>query len=293
MLTITNLSKKYKKNDSYSLKDISFTLKEGEIVGLIGKNGAGKTTLMKIIAKTIRPSTGDVIFNNNSILNTSNSLRDFGFMIDGQFYDHLSAEGHLKYFISLNGKSEHLKNIKPVLELVDIWRNKDKNPKSFSFGMKQRLSLALCLVTEPKILIMDEPFVGLDPNGVNDLIQTLQEWVKSKNSTILISSHQLSELEAICDRYIFIEQGKIKDSFIKDSNTVKIIKLKNDFNPDTIKNQNYLKQILIHDSKNIEINVESDIFNSILSDIINSNEIVNIQDKTNSLAERFIGGNYE
>ncbi|HCT0419656.1 TPA: ATP-binding cassette domain-containing protein, partial [Staphylococcus pseudintermedius] len=125
--------------------------------------------------------------------------------------------------INLNGKPDHYKNIKPILELVDLWERRYENPKNFSFGMKQRLSLALCLVTNPKILILDEPFVGLDPNGVDKLIMTLKKWVLNQDTAIIISSHQLSELEEICNRFIFIENGKLKDDFTADDYNATII----------------------------------------------------------------------
>ncbi|EHP0467079.1 ABC transporter ATP-binding protein, partial [Staphylococcus pseudintermedius] len=230
MLEIKKLSKKFKKNHKYSLENVNFTIKKGEIVGLIGKNGAGKTTLMKLIAKAIKPTSGEVFFNKKNILNSPNSLKDIGFMIESSLFNHLNALDHLKYFINLNGKPDHYKNIKPILELVDLWERRYENPKNFSFGMKQRLSLALCLVTNPKILILDEPFVGLDPNGVDKLIMTLKKWVLNQDTAIIISSHQLSELEEICNRFIFIENGKLKDDFTADDYNATIIKLDRPFN---------------------------------------------------------------
>lgn len=96
-----------------------------------------------------------------------------------------------------------------------LWHVKNKKPSQFSFGMKQRLGLAMCLASEPSIVIMDEPFVGLDPNGVTTLVERLKTWAKEKNMAILRSSHQLSELETICDRYLYLEKGMLKKSFNK------------------------------------------------------------------------------
>ncbi|PTE89722.1 ABC transporter ATP-binding protein, partial [Staphylococcus equorum] len=223
MLEIKGLSKKFKNNEKYSLKNISFQVDQGEIVGLIGKNGAGKTTLMKLIAKAIRPTDGNILINQKSILKSPNSLNDFGFMIEGSLFNHLNAIEHLKFFISLNGKVDHRENIEYVLRLVDLWEKRHINPSNFSFGMKQRLSLAICLVTEPKILILDEPFVGLDPNGVEKLIETLKQWVQKKDTAIIISSHQLSELEEICNRFLFIDNGELKEDFVLDQKDTTII----------------------------------------------------------------------
>ncbi|RIO40342.1 ABC transporter ATP-binding protein, partial [Staphylococcus saprophyticus] len=229
MLEIKGLSKKFKNNEKYSLKNISFQVDQGEIVGLIGKNGAGKTTLMKLIAKAIRPTDGNILINQKSILKSPNSLNDFGFMIEGSLFNHLNAIEHLKFFISLNGKVDHRENIEYVLRLVDLWEKRHINPSNFSFGMKQRLSLAICLVTEPKILILDEPFVGLDPNGVEKLIETLKQWVQKKDTAIIISSHQLSELEEICNRFLFIDNGELKEDFVLDQKDTTIIELNKSF----------------------------------------------------------------
>ena len=186
MLRVEKLSKKFKNNDYYSLKDVSFEISQGEIVGLIGKNGAGKTTLMKLIAKAIRPTSGQVDLNDINIYKKHNSLKDFGFMIEGTLFNHLTAIEHLKYFIKLNGEKKHEANIEEILKFVGLWDKRNKNPRNYSFGMKQRLSLALCLITDPKILILDEPFVGLDPNGVANLIHTLKTWAEKKDSAIII-----------------------------------------------------------------------------------------------------------
>ncbi|EGQ2800031.1 ATP-binding cassette domain-containing protein, partial [Staphylococcus pseudintermedius] len=99
----------------------------------------------------------------------------------------------------------------------------NKKIKHFSFGMKQRLSLAMCLIIEPKLAIMDEPFVGLDPNGVQSLILSLKKWVKIKNTSLLISSHQLNELEAVCDRFVFLKEGQLHEIQLDEFQFLKII----------------------------------------------------------------------
>ncbi|MED4345325.1 MULTISPECIES: ABC transporter ATP-binding protein [Heyndrickxia] len=213
IIEATNISKKYKSNSFYSLKDINFAIEEGDIVGLIGKNGAGKSTLLKLMAKAQKPTTGTIKFKGKDISKSDNILDKFGIMIEPIFYPHLTVYENLMFFLEIHKKEQYVDNIKSILELVDLWHAKDRKPMDFSFGMKQRVSLALSLITEPDFMILDEPFVGLDPIGVKKLIGILQQWSTTKHTSMIISSHQLNELEDLCNRYIFIESGKLKTQF--------------------------------------------------------------------------------
>ncbi|WP_353422250.1 ABC transporter ATP-binding protein (plasmid) [Staphylococcus simulans] len=295
MIQVKNVSKKFKKNEIYSLKDINFSVDVGEIVGLIGKNGAGKTTLMKLIAKAIKPTDGDIFINDKSILKKNNSLKEVGFMIEGSIFNHLSAIEHLKFFIKLNGKKEDYNNIEEVLKLVDLWGKKDRNPNSFSFGMKQRLSLAICLVTQPKLLILDEPFVGLDPNGVDKLIQTLKKWVEKKDTAIIISSHQLSELEEICTRYLFIDNGLLKEDFDSQKENTTLIELDAEFNHKEIFREKYGNDIASTNNKQIiEVNNKNGILSDLLVDLTKEYKILSIKEKKDLIQQKFKGdNNYE
>ncbi|CUS25324.1 abc superfamily atp binding cassette transporter, abc protein [Paucilactobacillus oligofermentans DSM 15707 = LMG 22743] len=208
-----NISKKYKANSFYSLKDINFSIETGDIVGLIGKNGSGKSTLLKLMAKAQKPTTGTLKFKGIDISKNNNILDKFGIMIEPIFYPHLTVYENLMFFLEIHKKEKYVNNIKDILELVDLWNAKDRKPVDFSFGMKQRLSLALSLIAEPEFMILDEPFVGLDPLGVKKLIEILQQWSATKHTSMIISSHQLNELEDLCNRYIFIDSGRLKTQF--------------------------------------------------------------------------------
>lgn len=273
MLKVKNLSKQYKQNDFYSLKNVSFELEKGEVVGLIGNNGAGKTTLMKMIAKTMIPSSGTIEINDKNIRNSSNSLKNVNFMIEASFFNHISAYENIKFYLTINKQNASKQQIKDVMSLVNLWHVKNKKASQFSFGMKQRLGLALCLASEPDIVIMDEPFVGLDPNGVSTLINKLKNWAKEKQMSILISSHQLSELEAICDRYLYLESGELKKSFNKRAQNVTIIHLANMVEEDISKKyedtfvENNIVKTLLKDSD----------FSNLLSDLTKSNTIKSIE----------------
>lgn len=213
MLKIENLSKKFSGNDFYSLKEVSMEIEKGEIVGLIGKNGAGKSTLMKMMAKSLKPTSGMIRYNGVDINTRDNVLTNFGIMIDPVFYPEMTVIDNLKFYLNLHGKQELLPNIERTLKLVELWEARNRKPKGFSFGMKQRTALAIALVAEPDFLILDEPFVGLDPIGVEKLIGILKKWSSERQISMLISSHQLGELEALCNRYIYIDNGQLAAEF--------------------------------------------------------------------------------
>lgn len=230
MLTIHNLSKKFAGNDFYSLKNINLEINKGEIVGLIGKNGAGKSTLMKLIAKSLKPTEGEIYYNEVELSSKDCLLQDVGIMIDPVFYPEMTVEDNLKFYLRLHNKKELFTNIESTLRLVELWEVRKRKPKNFSFGMKQRTALAIALVAEPNFLILDEPFVGLDPIGVQKLIVILKEWASQRKISMLISSHQLSELESLCDRYVYIESGCLADEFSKPSGRDVLIELIDDEN---------------------------------------------------------------
>ena len=230
MLTIHNLSKKFAGNDFYSLRNVNLEINKGEIVGLIGKNGAGKSTLMKLIAKSLKPTEGEIYYNEVELSSKDCLLQDVGIMIDPVFYPEMTVEDNLKFYLRLHNKKELYKNIEPTLRLVELWEVRKRKPKNFSFGMKQRTALAIALVAEPNFLILDEPFVGLDPIGVQKLILILKEWASQRKISMLISSHQLSELESLCDRYVYIESGCLADEFSKPSGRDVFIELIDDEN---------------------------------------------------------------
>lgn len=230
MLTIHNLSKKFAGNDFYSLRNVNLEINKGEIVGLIGKNGAGKSTLMKLIAKSLKPTEGKIYYNEVELSSKDCLLQDVGIMIDPVFYPDMTVEDNLKFYLRLHNKKELFTNIESTLRLVELWEVRKRKPKNFSFGMKQRTALAIALVAEPNFLILDEPFVGLDPIGVQKLIVILKEWASQRKISMLISSHQLSELESLCDRYVYIESGCLADEFSKPSGRDVLIELIDDEN---------------------------------------------------------------
>lgn len=223
MLKIDDLYKRFKEANFNVIDGVSLTINRGEVVGLIGKNGAGKTTLMKMIAKTKRPTSGAIFLNCIDIFQHHNILKNVGIMINTVHFKHFSAKKNLTYYLKVNHKTQYLKNIDNILDLVGLSHTYGKKVKDFSFGMKQRLSLAMCLVDEPEIAIMDEPFVGLDPDGVNTLIHSLRTWASRKGTALLISSHQLNELAEVCDRFVLLKEGKLQNIDFNKEQLIKIV----------------------------------------------------------------------
>ncbi len=209
MIKVTALSKTYEKTGKHALDKASFSIEDGEIVGLIGPNGAGKSTLMKTMCKFLKPSLGTVSIDGKDVYQNNYALKDVGILLEPVFFPHLTAYENLEYYLKIHQKSEFIKDIMPHLEMVGLKNNAKQKPKDFSFGMKQRLGLAMALLGKPKVLILDEPFVGLDPNGIEDLINILKNRVKEENMSAIISSHQLYELSSLCKRTIVINSGKI------------------------------------------------------------------------------------
>ena len=290
MLTIHNLSKKFAGNDFYSLKNVNLEINKGEIVGLIGKNGAGKSTLMKLIAKSLKPTEGEIYYNEVELSSKDCLLQDVGIMIDPVFYPEMTVEDNLKFYLRLHNKKELYKNIEPTLRLVELWEVRKRKPKNFSFGMKQRTALAIALVAEPNFLILDEPFVGLDPIGVQKLILILKEWASQRKISMLISSHQLSELESLCDRYVYIESGCLADEFSKPSGRDVLIELIDDVNSSIL--ESYLSDTVYLEEQYLVLSSQSsrEELNKVLQFLGEKQVISSISMKENQLNERYFFG---
>ena len=290
MLKIENLSKKFPGNDFYSLSNVSLEIEKGEIVGLIGKNGAGKSTLMKMMAKSQKPTSGKISYNGTDINSNDNVLEDFGIMIEPVFYPEMSVIDNLKFYLKLHGKKELYPNIERTLKLVELWESRNRKPKGFSFGMKQRTALAIALVAEPDFLILDEPFVGLDPVGVQKLIDILKKWSSERQISMLISSHQLGELEALCNRYIYIEGGKLAESFIGKAQPSLVVHLNSKYHMCNLKDHISQGITLSDGLLDIPISVDKEALNDIFGVLASESLIESIEVKENHLKEVFMKG---
>lgn len=201
-----NLTKIYK--SKAALSGINFNLYEGDICALIGNNGAGKTTLMKIMAGIIFPSSGSFSLFGDTGSEILRQRKRIGFVLESNFFENYNAYQNLDYFKRIKGITDK-SIISKVLEIVDMEKNSKKKFKEYSTGMKQRLGLALALMSHPDVLILDEPTNGLDPEGINDIRKLLVDLNRNENITILVSSHILSELQSFATRFVFIDEGKL------------------------------------------------------------------------------------
>ncbi len=192
------------------VEDITFDMHEGEIIGLLGPNGSGKTTIMRMMVGLTKATKGDVYcFEKPLGLGKSAMLKEVGAMIETpEFYNYMSGWANLKQFARVCGKKVTRARMKELVEFVGLSKVIRKKVKTYSLGMRQRLGLAQALLNNPKVLILDEPVNGLDPQGVQDFRNKLKE-IAATGVSILISSHLLDEIEKVSDRIIVIEKGKI------------------------------------------------------------------------------------
>lgn len=206
ILSTNNLTKKYK--NIKALNDVNMELQQGEIYGLVGKNGAGKTTLLRLIAGQSYVTEGEItLFGTNTIGALNRQRKRIGSIIEvPSFYSYLSARQNLEYYRIQRGiPGKHC--IEEALQDVGLSEVGNKPFKSFSLGMKQRLGLALALMNQPELLLLDEPINGLDPFGIVEIRNLLLKLNREKNITILISSHILTELTNLVTYFGFINNG--------------------------------------------------------------------------------------
>lgn len=194
------------------LHNISFKIEKQEIFGLIGPSGAGKSTIIKLLTTVISPTSGEILINGTNAYKDLQSLRKIiGFSSQGaNFYDSLTAMENLEHFGRLYGvKAKDIKQRSEyLLKLVDLFSAKDKQASKLSGGMQRRLDLALALIHDPQIIVLDEPTAGLDP-VLRKQIWSLIKDVQKQGKTVLVSSHELGEIEYVCDEIAIIKDGKI------------------------------------------------------------------------------------
>mgnify|MGYP000050111949 CR=1 FL=1 len=219
LLDIRHLQKSYK--NCPVLKDVTFQCKKGRILGLIGKNGAGKTTLMKCILGLNTNYQGTIRFHGkewNPYDGMSKSR--IGSLVDVVFYEDMTAWQNMKAAMMLTSSISLLQGntrIEELLVFVGLEQSKNKCVKNFSFGMKQRLALAQALITKPDILILDEPFVGLDPIGIEEVKNLLRSLCNENKTAIIFSSHQLTEVLDLADDIAVLNGGAITYSDTRDN----------------------------------------------------------------------------
>lgn len=208
VIELKNISKQFK--TQMAVDNVSFEIEQGTIVGLVGPNGAGKTTIMKMIGGLAIPTTGEIsIFGETSESGLCHSRSRMCFMIETPYAkQNLTARQNVEKQRIQRGVPDKNRTDE-VLKLVGLENAGKKEVKKFSLGMKQRLGIAMALLTKPEVMILDEPVNGLDPQGIVEIRNMLLKLNREEHITIVISSHLLSELSLMCTDYLFINKGQI------------------------------------------------------------------------------------
>jgi ABC-2 type transport system ATP-binding protein len=209
-IIVKNVTKRF--DDKLVLDNISFEIKEGDIFGLIGPNGAGKSTLINIITGLLKGNSGDVTMGGHSISKEPIKAKELIGLVPQELalMEPLSAYDNLEYFGAFYGLSGKLlkERIEEALTVTGLSEKKKIKVKKFSGGMKRRLNLAVAIMHRPKILILDEPTVGVDPQSRNYIFEFIKKINKENNTTIIYTSHYMEEVEQLCNNIFILDEGK-------------------------------------------------------------------------------------
>ncbi len=205
----TGLTFRYSKHRKV-LDDVSLNIPKGSIYGFLGPNGAGKSTTMRLLTGILPEQDNSIkIFGKPLQEQLPQVFDNIGALVESPaLYLHLSGYDNLRYIAKLRNVSES--KIPEILELVDLQRDAKRKAKQYSLGMKQRLAIGMALLSEPELLLLDEPVNGLDPNGMRDMRRLLVRLNKERGTTIFVSSHLLSEIERMCTHVGIISHGKLR-----------------------------------------------------------------------------------
>ena len=208
LVRVSGLSKSFK--GFKALDNVSFSVFKNDVFGFLGPNGAGKSTSLRCILSLIKPDSGSVeIFGKPLNKNRSEILKNIGSIIEKpDFYTYLSAKKNLELIARVSGKNVSRSEILDIIDFVGLNGRESSKFKTFSHGMKQRLGIAQALMHNPELIILDEPTTGLDPQGIIDIRNLILKLSQQQGKTVILSSHQLSEIELIANRMVIINRGK-------------------------------------------------------------------------------------
>lgn len=209
-VSLQNVSKTIK--NKKIIDNVSFDVYSGEIFGFLGPNGAGKTTTIRMIVGLMKVSGGDIFICGNSVKNDfEKAIGQVGAIVENpELYKYLTGYDNLKHFARMS-ESVDKARIDEVIELVGLKERIHDKVKTYSLGMRQRLGLAQALLHKPKVLILDEPTNGLDPQGIREIRDYMKKLAREEGMSVIVSSHLLSEMEMMCDRFGVIQNGKLVD----------------------------------------------------------------------------------
>jgi ABC-2 type transport system ATP-binding protein len=208
IIDVQHVHKQFK--EVKAVDDLSFTVNEGDVYGFLGQNGAGKSTTIRMLLSLVRPTSGSLrLFGKDIGTHKKEILRQVGAVIERpDLYKYLSGHENLSLFARISGVKVSAKRIQEQLEMVGLSARAHSKVKTYSQGMKQRLGLAVALVHDPQLIILDEPTNGLDPQGIADMRNMILHLSRDLKKTVVVSSHLLYEIEQVANRMIIIDKGK-------------------------------------------------------------------------------------
>jgi len=208
LVTVSHLSKKFRTH--HAVDDLSFSVEEGDVYGFLGQNGAGKSTTIRMLLTLVKPTTGSIeIFGLDLNKERNKILRQVGAVIEKpDLYKYLTAYENLSLFARMSGSAKSKKELQAQLEMVGLSGRENDPVKTYSQGMKQRLGIAVALIHNPRLIILDEPTNGLDPQGIADMRNLILHLSRHLHKTVIVSSHLLHEIEQISTRMLIIDEGK-------------------------------------------------------------------------------------
>lgn len=291
-LKLNNLSKTYNrgKHRIEAVKDISLTVASGQVFGFLGPNGAGKSTTIRMIMGLIKPTSGDIMLFGKQCVSGPIEPNRIGSLVEGAtFYEYLSARRNLEV-LALAGGYHDEKRINALLEQAQLALDADRLVRTYSTGMKQRLGVAAALLSNPDLVILDEPTNGLDPAGIRQMRDFIRRTADEEGTTVFLSSHMLSEIEQVCDSVAIIDHGRVifegkVNDLLQGTTTVRIEADPTDHALEILKQTYEAKQ----EGEKIILNAHRDNIPEIIYSLVSANvRIFDISSRTQSLEDIFL-----
>jgi ABC-type multidrug transport system ATPase subunit len=265
VIQVQGLTKKFG-HQFTAVSDLSFSVNKGDVYGFLGQNGAGKSTTIRMLLSLITPTSGSIeIFGMPLQANRAAIMQNVGAVIEKPaMYEYLTAYQNLKIFSALSGVSKTRLQLLHELDVVGLAARAHDLVRTFSQGMKQRLAIAMAMVNDPQLILLDEPTNGLDPQGIADIRNLILQLSRVQGKTVLVSSHLLSEIEQVATRLIIIDkgcklvEGDSKDLFDKSKTVVAIQTLNNIEATEQLMQTSWASHVLIDRSSDKEICIQLD-----------------------------------
>ncbi len=264
IIKVTHLTKVFK--EVTAVNDLSFTVQQGDVYGFLGQNGAGKSTTIRMLLTLITPTEGEIeIFGYNLLRHRKEILQNTGAVIERpDLYKYLTAYETLELFAKMSGIRVSRQSLMEQLELVGLAQRAGSKVRTYSQGMKQRLGLAVALVHNPQLIILDEPTNGLDPQGIADIRNLILMLSQKLQKTVLVSSHLLSEIEQIANRMLIIDRGSklvegtVSELFSPDDTVIYIETADNNAAAQLLRSGEYSSSIITTEASGIELKLRKD-----------------------------------